>query len=66
MMIPAQDLLRIADLEAVYGDAILALRGVSLCLPEGSIIALLGSNGAGNDDTEGGVQLARSLTRRRC
>jgi branched-chain amino acid transport system ATP-binding protein len=51
MTIPVQDLLRVAEVEAVYGDAILALRGVSLRVPEGSIIALLGANGAGKTTT---------------
>jgi branched-chain amino acid transport system ATP-binding protein len=51
MTTPAQDLLRVAEVEAVYGDAILALRGVTLRVPEGSIVALLGANGAGKTTT---------------
>ena len=51
MTIPAPDLLRVVEVEAVYGDAILALRGVTLRVPEGSIVALLGANGAGKTTT---------------
>ncbi len=41
------DLLRVENVEAVYGDAVLALRGVSFAVPPGAIVALLGANGAG-------------------
>jgi branched-chain amino acid transport system ATP-binding protein len=40
-------MLAVSNLEVVYDDVILVLRGVSLDVPEGKIIALLGANGAG-------------------
>ena len=43
--------LHVNDIEALYGEAILALRGVSLDVEEGSIVALLGANGAGKTTT---------------
>lgn len=42
-----QPLLEINNLQIVYDGAIEAVRDVSLNVPEGSIVALLGSNGAG-------------------
>ena len=43
-------LLRLNDLEANYG-VVRALQGVTINVPEGSIVALLGANGAGKSTT---------------
>lgn len=40
-------MLSIRNLEVVYDDTILAVRGVSLDVPAGKVVALLGANGAG-------------------
>ncbi|AVZ74968.1 ABC transporter ATP-binding protein [Streptomyces lunaelactis] len=39
--------LRITDLHVTYGRSVRALHGVSLSVPQGGIVAVLGSNGAG-------------------
>jgi branched-chain amino acid transport system ATP-binding protein len=44
-------MLHINNLEVVYSDIILVLRGISLAVPDGAIIAFLGSNGAGKSTT---------------
>jgi len=43
--------LYVNNIEAVYDRVILVLKGVSLTMPEGGIIALLGANGAGKSTT---------------
>lgn len=40
-------MLNVKNLEVVYNDVILVLRGVSLNVPRGKIVTLLGANGAG-------------------
>ena len=40
-------MLAVENLEVVYEDVILVLKGVTLKVPEGAIVALLGANGAG-------------------
>lgn len=44
-------LLTINNIEVIYDEVILVLRGLSLAVPQGRIVALLGSNGAGKSTT---------------
>ncbi len=46
-----RDLLTLNNVEVIYDDVILVLRGLSLAVPQGKIVALLGSNGAGKSTT---------------
>src|SRR5262249_18319888 len=44
-------LLFVNNVEVVYDPVVLVLKGVSLQVPEGGIVALLGANGAGKSTT---------------
>ena len=48
---PDQAVLSANNIEVVYDHVILALKGVSLNVPQGGIVALLGANGAGKTTT---------------
>ncbi|MEX0590354.1 MAG: ABC transporter ATP-binding protein [Xanthobacteraceae bacterium] len=43
--------LEITGLDVVYGGAITAIRGMSIVVPDGGFVALLGANGAGKSTT---------------
>ena len=47
----AAPLLNVNNIEVVYDHVILVLKGVSIAVPEGGIVALLGANGAGKSTT---------------
>ncbi len=46
-----KSLLSVSNIEVIYNSVILVLKGVSLDVPKGGIVALLGANGAGKSTT---------------
>ena len=44
-------ILEVNNIEVVYNKVVQVLRGLSLAVPRGQIVALLGSNGAGKSTT---------------
>ena len=44
-------ILKINNIEVMYHEVILVLKGVSIDVPQGGIVALLGANGAGKSTT---------------
>lgn len=44
-------MLKVNSIEVKYSDVILALKGISLDVPDGKLVALVGSNGAGKSTT---------------
>ncbi|HEX6197309.1 MAG TPA: ABC transporter ATP-binding protein [Jiangellaceae bacterium] len=47
----SQTILALNNVEVIYDEVILVLRGMSMAVPEGKVVALLGSNGAGKSTT---------------
>jgi branched-chain amino acid transport system ATP-binding protein len=47
----AEPILSVNNIEVIYDHVILVLKGVSLNVPQGGIVALLGANGAGKTTT---------------
>lgn len=44
-------MLNVSNIEVVYNDVVMVLRGISLEVPEHGVVALLGANGAGKSTT---------------
>jgi len=51
LLIRGMTVLELTNVEVIYDKVILVLKGMSLKVPEGQIVALLGNNGAGKSTT---------------
>ena len=62
----ADNVLEVNNIEVIYNKVVQALRGLSLAVPRGHIVALLGSNGAGKSTTLKAVSGLLALPRAMC
>ena len=60
------NVLDVANIEVIYNHVILVLKGVSLAVPEGAIVALLGANGAGKTTTLKAISNLLQIGRASC
>jgi branched-chain amino acid transport system ATP-binding protein len=49
--LPVEPILSVNNIEVIYDHVVLVLKGVSLTVPRGGIVAVLGANGAGKTTT---------------
>src|SRR3970040_807489 len=59
-------MLDVANLEVVYHDVVLVLRGISLQVPDRGVVALLGPNGAGKTTALRAISGLLDVARRGC